>query len=231
MSGRSLVRRLGLAAIAAVVVGAAALAALAPGSHELSTLVAGGRPWTLTSAWLFGAAYVAASLLLLPTSPFAVAAGLVFGSHGVVIMWVGMMVASACTLILSRLIFVARVRAWIAQRRRMRMVVDIVDEEGWRAVLLVRMSSILPFGIQNYALAVTRIAVLPYLLATAVGVLPTILLFTGAGVFGTTALSETGSASVFVFGVAALAAATLLIRTGSRFRRRLLDLSKDAPAA
>lgn len=219
-----------MVAIAAVALGAAGLSAILPGSFDLSTLVVAGRPWSLTSAWLFGAAYVAASLLLLPTSPFAVAAGLVFGSYGVVIMWVGMMVASACSLVLSRLIFVARVRAWIAQRRRMRMVVDIVDEDGWRAVLLVRMSGILPFGIQNYALAVTKIGVWPYLLATAVGVIPTILLFTGAGVFGTNALSETNSASVFGLGLGALAAATLLIRTGSRLRRRLLDLPKDAPA-
>jgi uncharacterized membrane protein YdjX (TVP38/TMEM64 family) len=66
-------------------------------------------------------------------------------------------------------------------------VAEVIDEEGWRMVLLVRVSGIVPFGLQNYIFGVTRLAFLPYLLATSVGVLPSILLYGGLGAVGNVA--------------------------------------------
>jgi len=102
-------------------------------------------------------------------------------------------------------------------------VAAVIDEEGWRMVLLVRISGIVPFGLQNYSFGVTQIPFGPYLLATSVGVLPSILLYAGVGAIGNTAVDEGRHSALrmALLTAAVLAGVALIVITARKVRRRL----------
>jgi uncharacterized membrane protein YdjX (TVP38/TMEM64 family) len=124
---------------------------------------------------------------------------------------------------LARGVLAGRVEELLADRPRLRVVADAINEEGWRMVLLVRISGIVPFGLQNYLLGVTRVRFIPYLLATTVGVLPSILLYAGIGAFGQASIdgSEIGILKLAVLTLSVVSALILVVITARRIRLKL----------
>ena len=59
-----------------------------------------------------------------------------------------------------------------------------MSEQGWKIVLLLRLSPVVPFNVQNYLFGITRIGFAQYALATAIGILPGASLFISIGAFG-----------------------------------------------
>ena len=104
------------------------------------------------------------------------------------------------------------------------MLREVADEEGWRMVLLIRISGVVPFGLQNYALGLTGIGLVPYLLATAVGALPSILVYAGLGALGQATVDGegTGSGRLVLLAVAIVASLALVLLTAQKVRRRLM---------
>ena len=66
---------------------------------------------------------------------------------------------------------IAHVRR-VAQSERLRAVDEAVARDGWKIVLLTRLSPAFPFVLLNYALGLTRVRLLPYVLASWVGMMP-----------------------------------------------------------
>ena len=213
----SKVLALGLALVAC----AGASTFLLPLQDWLGALGATLQGFGLLGALLFAAIYVAAAMALVPASALSLAAGLLYGPAGIALAWASMMVVAAISFPLSRRLLAGRVRPFVEARRRLRVVADIIDQEGWRMVLLVRVSGIIPFGLQNYVLGVTRIGLAPYLAATSIGVLPSILLYAGAGAFGNAAATGDQPLRVAVLALAAAAAFTLIVVTVRKVRARL----------
>ena len=54
----------------------------------------------------------------------------------------------------------------------MQAIEGAIREEGWRMVMLLRLSPILPFTPLNYALSVTPISSWAYTWASALGIIP-----------------------------------------------------------
>jgi uncharacterized membrane protein YdjX (TVP38/TMEM64 family) len=59
-----------------------------------------------------------------------------------------------------------------------------VSAEGWRFVAFVRLVPLFPFNVLNYALGLTRIPLLTYVLASAIFMLPGALAYTWLGYAG-----------------------------------------------
>jgi uncharacterized membrane protein YdjX (TVP38/TMEM64 family) len=177
----------------------------------------------VTGVVLFTTMYVASILLFVPASTFSLAAGLLYGAWGIPLAWFAMMMAALIAFPLARGVLAGRVEELLADRPRLRVVADAINEEGWRMVLLVRVSGIVPFGLQNYLLGVTHIRFIPYLLATTVGVLPSILLYAGIGAFGQASIdgSEFGFLKLAVLALSVIAALVLVVITARRIRLKL----------
>lgn len=47
-----------------------------------------------------------------------------------------------------------------------------VEEEGWKMVVLLRLSPVIPFALLNYMLSLTAISFFDYTWASAVGIIP-----------------------------------------------------------
>lgn len=171
----------------------------------------------------FVAIYVIGSMVLIPASALSFAAGFLYGPFGIVLSWAAMLVVAAISFPLARHLVAPSIGRLMNERPRIRIVADVIDDEGWRMVLLIRVSGFIPFGLQNYVLGVTKVPFAPYLTASSFGFLPSILVYAGSGAFGSAALTGagTGPLRLVLLALATLAGATLAILTGVKVRSRL----------
>jgi uncharacterized membrane protein YdjX (TVP38/TMEM64 family) len=119
----------------------------------------------------FLGAHIVATVFPFPRTAFTLAAGLLFGPYLGVALAV---VASAVSAVIALLL--VRAAGWQLSRLVSHPRVDSLDERlrdrGWPAVMSMRMIPAVPFSVVNYAAGASTVRVLPYTLATVVGLLP-----------------------------------------------------------
>lgn len=159
-----------VAAISSAVVILAAIVLLAP----LPTAVQ-MRDWATSAGPWFPLAFFAAHVVLtvfpFPRTAFTLAAGLLFGPLlGVAIA----VVASSLSAVIALLL--VRAAGWHLNRLvthpRVGALNARLEQRGWPTVLSMRMIPAVPFSVLNYAAGASAVRVVPYSLATVVGVLP-----------------------------------------------------------
>lgn len=133
------------------------------------------REWaSAMGAWFpiaFLGAHVVATVLPFPRTAFTLAAGLLFGPA------LGIAIAVTAST-LSAFIALLGVRAlgwhlhWIHTRPGISEIDARLRTRGWPAVLSLRLIPAVPFSVLNYAAGASSVRVMPYLLATMVGLLP-----------------------------------------------------------
>ena len=228
----------------ALLVAAAVVVALAIAFLPVRTWAASLAGWSRDAGPLgavaFALAYATAVLLFLPGWPFTAAAGLAYGP------WVGVAVAAPAALLGAGLSFAAGrtiargpVARAVARRPALAAVESAIAGQGFRTVLLLRLSPLFPFTLLNYALGVTRVRARDYLLATAIGILPGSLLYTyigsvvgSAAALASGARPDAGPAGRVLFWVglgATLLVTTLVTRAARRALARTIPL--DASTA
>ena len=126
--------------------------------------VQGIGPW---GAVLFAAAYIPAAVLLVPGSLLTLGAGFVFGAvQGTLIVSLGSTAGATVVFVVGRSI----ARDWVARRLtarpKMAAIARAVETEGFKMVLLTRLSPVLPFNLLNYAFAPTAVPLRKYILAS-----------------------------------------------------------------
>jgi uncharacterized membrane protein YdjX (TVP38/TMEM64 family) len=198
-------------------------AALLAGGIALSLLPVGNsieflRRWfdALGAAGFlaFATAYIIAAVLLIPVWPFSITAGLVFGAYGFVLVPVSATLGATIAFLVSRYFVRGKVRDWLGRRLRYQAVDKAVAEEGWKIVALLRLSPLVPYNFMNYFCGMSRIALVPYILATFLGTVPVTALYVYLGYVGYTAVrGDMGwpQWAMLITGVGAAIAATLLI--------------------
>ena len=110
--------------------------------------------------------------LFLPGLPITLTGGVLFGPFwGVVYTAFGATAGATLAFLVARYL----ARDWVAgklQGTRLLTLDDKVAKEGWEIVAFTRLIPIFPFFLVNYAFGLTRIPLLPYVLATFFGMLP-----------------------------------------------------------
>ncbi|MFK7892066.1 MAG: TVP38/TMEM64 family protein [Granulosicoccus sp.] len=145
--------------------------------HWLQSL---GYPGVLA----FAALYVFVTVVLGPASALTLTAGLVYGFWGLPLVVASATAAAGVAFLLGRYFLSQRVNRWIERNQRLLALNQAVSMEGWKVVMLLRLSPLIPYGLQNYLFSVTRIAFVPYLLATAIGITPATTLYVYIGRLG-----------------------------------------------
>lgn len=155
-----------------------------PVTQWLETL----RLWILSLGALgvaaFGALYVVVTIVLGPASGLTLMAGLAYGAWGFPLVVVSATLAAAVAFLLGRYVAHDRVNRWIANKPRLLALNRAVSDEGWRVVGLMRLSPIIPYGLQNYLFSVTHVGFVPFVLATLVGIMPATALYVYIGSLG-----------------------------------------------
>jgi uncharacterized membrane protein YdjX (TVP38/TMEM64 family) len=182
----------------------------------LSTWVSGARA---AGPLLFMGIYAVATVLFLPGSVLTLAGGALFGPlWGTLYNLVGATLGAALTFLVARYLG----GDWVQARAKglLARLVQGVEAEGWRFVAFTRLVPLFPFNLLNYALGLTRIPFLSYLLATLVFMLPGAIAYTYLGFAGREAV--TGSGGLIQKGsiaLALLASAAFLPRLAARLRQ------------
>ncbi len=165
--------RLGLALAAVVALVAAGRVAggwLPPFAAWVATLGVWGPV-------VFVAVYAAAVVALVPGSLLTLAAGAIFGVvRGVAYVFVAATLGAAAAFLISRYVARNAVERWIAGSPRFAAVDRAVAAEGRRIVFLLRLSPVFPFTLLNYALGLTRVGFVDYVVAS-LGMIPGTLLY------------------------------------------------------
>lgn len=183
---------------------------------------------------LFMGLYALATVLFLPGAVITLAGGALFGPlWGTLWNLTGATVGAALAFLIARYLGAD----WVARRAgpRMQRLNDGVAAEGWRFVAFARLVPLFPFNLLNYALGLTRVSFITYLLASWVFMLPGAFAYTWLGHAGREALSGgDGLVRNVTIALSLLAAVALLPRLVRKLRARpmldVLDLKRELDA-
>jgi uncharacterized membrane protein YdjX (TVP38/TMEM64 family) len=205
-----------LVLVAAILAGLAILPVKAYLARLLQAVESVG-PW---GPVLLAGAFIVACVLFLPGSILTLGAGFLFG---VVRATIAVSVGSVLGAIAAFLVGRTLLRGWIEKRiaayPRFQAIDRAVGKEGFKIVLLLRLSPVFPFNLLNYALGLTDIRLGQYVLASWVGMLPGTLVYVYLGsalksladVAAGTPKGGTPQTVFFLVGLAMTVAATVVI--------------------
>lgn len=181
---------------------------------------------------LFAGVYALASLVLAPGTPLTIAAGLVFGlSWGFVIVQIGATLGAALAFLAARYLAHEKIAEWLQRRPKLVAVNDAITEDGWKLVLLLRLSPLVPFNLQNYFFGVTEIRFWHFVWATFIGIIPGALLYLYLGAAGGALMEGEGKWGAPQWGLFGLGLLATLVLTVIVARKAKAKLGKMAPSA
>ena len=216
-----------------IALGVAVLAALVLLGRQAGGWLVAFAGWVNgLGAWgpiVFIAGYVAAAVAFVPGVLLTLAAGALFGLvWGVVYVFVAAVLGSSAAFLIGRYVARAAVERRIAGNPRFAAIDRAVGAEGRKIVFLLRLSPVFPFNLLNYALGLTRVRFIDYLVAS-VGMLPGTVLYVYSGkLLGDVSALAGGAAvekgagyyAVVVLGLLATVAVTVVVtRTARRALR------------
>jgi uncharacterized membrane protein YdjX (TVP38/TMEM64 family)/rhodanese-related sulfurtransferase len=151
---------------------------------------------------LFMLIYALAAVLFLPGSALTLAGGALFGPVlGTFYNLTGATLGATLAFLIARYM----ASDWVADKTggRVKQLINGVEGEGWRFVAFVRLVPLFPFNLLNYALGLTRLRLMHYILATYVFMLPGAIAYTYLGYAGREAVA--GGEGMIQKGMLALA--------------------------
>lgn len=179
--------------------------------------------------------YVVNAALLGPAWLLTLVAGLAFGLvKGILVVWIAATAAAALAFLVARYFARSRVEKLARRNENFEAVDRAIAKNGWKVVLLLRISPFFPYTIANYLYGLTAVRFVPYVLATAAGILPMVAIYVSIGAAGREAVEAAagggpGSAAewiVFAAGVACTVAAAVIITRGAKRELETIRLER-----
>ncbi len=189
-------------AVSLLLVFAVTLAILYRERFDVAALETWVRDAGAVAPLLFILVYALAAVLFLPGSVLTLAGGALFGPVlGTLYNLAGASLGATLAFLIARYL----ASGWVAERAggRVKQLINGVEAEGWRFVAFVRLVPLFPFNLLNYALGLTRLRLLPYVVATALFMLPGAVAYTYLGYAGREAVA--GGEGMIRKGMMALA--------------------------
>jgi uncharacterized membrane protein YdjX (TVP38/TMEM64 family) len=179
--------------------------------------------------------YLVTTVFMLPLWGFHMVCGYVYGT-----LWASLLIATtqavcaSAAFTFSRYVVGPHIRGWLVRRygRKFEAIDHAVSQDGFRIVLLLRLSPIIPFGINNYICGMSRIKLADFALGTFLGVLPGTTAYCNLGAMSKT-IQDSGMTPlqrlVTALGVIAALAVVKLISDLSTKALKAAGIDDDAP--
>ncbi|MDH5301005.1 MAG: VTT domain-containing protein [Gammaproteobacteria bacterium] len=175
---------------------------------------------------LFMLIYALGTVLFFPGAVLTLVGGALFGPVlGTVYNLTGATLGATVAFLLARYI----ASDWVEQKStgRVKQLKQGVENEGWRFVAFVRLVPLFPFNLLNYALGLTRIPLLQFVLASYVFMLPGAIAYTYLGYAGREAVAGgDGLIQKILLAVALLAVAMFLPRFIKQMKRQMISVDE-----
>src|SRR6266540_1989251 len=131
---------------------------------------------------IFVGLYVVATVLFVPGSVLTLGAGAVFGvALGSVCVSISATLGAAAAFLVGRYLARDAIARKIAKNEKFATIDRAVADEGWKIVLLTRLSPVFPFTLLNYAFGLTRVKFRHYVLASWLGMIPGTVMYVYLG--------------------------------------------------
>ncbi len=226
MNTRSILRITGAVVLVAAVVGV--LAALPVKDYLTGFLerVESVGPW---GPVLLAAACVVACVLFVPGLILTMGAGFLFGVvRGTIAASMGSLLGATAAFLVGRTLLREPIEKRMAAYPRFQAIDRAVGRQGFKIVLLVRLSPVLPFNVLNYGFGLTNARLRHYVPASWIGMLPATVMYVYLGsalksLADVAAGAPEGGTSQTVFFVAGLAMTVVAAVVVTRVARRALD--------
>jgi uncharacterized membrane protein YdjX (TVP38/TMEM64 family) len=129
----------------------------------------------------FIAIYILATVAFLPGSMLTLGAGVVFGIWlGTIYVFIGATLGAIAAFLVGRYLARDWVSQKIARNQKFEAIDRAVADEGFKIVLLTRLSPIFPFNLLNYAFGITGVSLKDYALAS-IGMFPGTVMYVYLG--------------------------------------------------
>lgn len=181
---------------------------------SLSDLTNSAVDLVAASGWLgpavFVAAYIIATVLLVPASVLTLAAGALFGPvAGTALVSLASTAGATAAFLVSRYLARPFVEKRLEGVPSAKAVLTGVAAGGPWVIFLLRLSPLVPFNLLNYTLGLTPVGLLPYVGASWVGMLPGTFAYVYLGGAGKAAVDAASGGmdtkTIVLYGVGAVA--------------------------
>jgi uncharacterized membrane protein YdjX (TVP38/TMEM64 family) len=171
------------------------------------------------------AIYVVATVLFVPGSILTLGAGFAFGVlWGTVAVSIGSTLGATAAFLVGRTFARGLIEDRVAASPTFAAIDRAVAREGFKVVLLTRLSPVFPFNLLNYAYGLTRVSLRDYVLASWIGMLPATILwvYVGSAAKNLADLAAgrvertPAQTALFVTGLAATVLVTVYVARGAR---------------
>jgi len=178
------------------------------------------------------AVYVVCTVLLVPGSAITIGSGTLFGlKTGLIVVVVGANLGALCAFLLARSMLRDKVVGWADGNLKFRALDQAIGKQGFKMVLLCRLSPLFPFVLLNYFLGLTAVRTASYVLANLLGMLPATFLFVYIGAAARDAIagqSDAGAALYQqVFKYMGLLATVAVVVIVTRIARKALRAAEQ----
>lgn len=177
--------------------------------------------------------YVATTVLLIPGSVLTIgAAGIFTFWKAFAVVVVGANLGALAAFWLTRTFLRERVALWAAGNPKFAALDRAIGREGFKMVLLVRLSPVFPFTLLNYFLGLTTVRTSSYVLANLIGMLPGTFLYVYIGATARDALSASAGGTgtwELVLRVVGLLATIAVVALVTRTARKALAQVEQEP--
>ncbi len=226
--------------VALLVVAIGASLAFLPAKEYLTNFLDWVRGMGAWAPVLLAAVYVVACVMFIPGSILTLGAGFLFGVIlGTVTVSIGSVLGATAAFLVGRTV----ARRWIERKTaispKFQAIDHAVGRQGFKIVLLTRLSPVFPFNLLNYAFGLTRVSLRDYFLASWIGMLPGTIMYVylGSAAKSLTDLAtgqvEGGPArqALFVIGLIVTIVVTVFVTRIARkaLREAVPDTAADPP--
>jgi len=171
-------------------------------------------------AVFFAAAFILATVCLIPCAFLTFSAGVAYGLWGIPLVMFSAIIGASVSFFMARYLFRQRVRRWLSYRTNTEALAETIEDGGWKAMLLLRLSPMIPFNVNNYFLGTVNVGFLQFILVMIVGTLPLTTLLVYLGSLGQ-ALDHIHPLQAAILATGAIAT-TIFVQRVLKTRTRLL---------
>ncbi len=183
--------------------------------------------------------YILCTVLFIPGSAITIGSGTLFGLQtGFIVVVLGANLGALCSFFLARGFLREKVLSWAAASLKFRSLDQAIGKQGFKMVLLTRLSPVFPFVLLNYLLGLTAVRTGAYVLANLLGMLPATFLFVYIGAAARDALAGQVDASAGFYqqilkyvGLLATVAVVVIVTRIARKALREAEQQQDGNVA